>query len=118
MQTSLNNPAVAQTRHAFHREALSYLKDFGPLDWNVLYVRFNADRSGDIGPALQALRERKYIKVGSDKTASITALGMAQLKSGAERGAIEGAPPTGRLVECHLDERGSVPVFLGYEAHK
>ena len=71
METSVNNPAVAQTRPAdLQREALSSLKDFGLLDWNALYVRFNADHSGNIGRVFQTERERKYIEVGLDPRAS------------------------------------------------
>lgn len=61
------------------RKALRYLKDFGPLNWNALYVRFNADNTGHIGPALKTLEEQNYIEVSSDETAKITAVGMAQL---------------------------------------
>ena len=81
MQASHYKSAVAQNSHVhLQREALRYLKEFGPLNWNALYVRFNADSSGDIGPALQTLQERKYIEVGPDNIARITAWGMAQLQ--------------------------------------
>jgi hypothetical protein len=61
---------------------LCYLKEYGPLSWNALYVRFDSGRSGDIGPALQALQERKYIEVGSDNITRITAWGVAQFQRG------------------------------------
>ncbi|MGH7183362.1 MAG: hypothetical protein ACREJN_15480 [Nitrospiraceae bacterium] len=63
-------------------EALRYLQAYGPLDRSALYVRFNADATGDIGPALQTLEEQHYIEVGSDNTTSITAGGLAQLQRG------------------------------------
>ena len=77
MPNSHYKPAV---EHAdLLREALQYLKDYGPLDWNALYVRFNADNSGDIGLTLQTLHAQKYIEVRPDNTTTITALGMTQL---------------------------------------
>ena len=77
MPNSYYKPAV---EHAdLLREALQYLKDYGPLDWNALYVRFNANNSGDIGRTLQTLQAQKFIEVGPDNTAKITALGMTQL---------------------------------------
>jgi hypothetical protein len=85
VQNSQSKLAVEQTSQAdLQGEALRYLKEYGPLNWNALYVRFNADRNGDIGPALQSLQEQNYIEVGSDNIARLTACGMAQLQRGDE----------------------------------
>ena len=76
-------PPVEQTSQTdLQRDVLHYLKEFGPLNWGALYVRFDEAGSGDIGPALIDLQERKYIEVGSDHTARITAWGKAQLQHG------------------------------------
>ncbi|MGH7183800.1 MAG: hypothetical protein ACREJN_17740 [Nitrospiraceae bacterium] len=42
--------------------ARSSTHEYGPLNRNALYVRFNV---GAIGPTLQTLQEQKYIEVGS-----------------------------------------------------
>ena len=81
MQTSRDISPVQQSSQTdLQREALRYLKEFGPLRWAALFVRFNEDYSGNIGPALQDLQERKYIDVESDNIAKITAWGMVQLQ--------------------------------------
>ena len=83
MQTSHQKPAVEQNSQTeLQHKALHYLKEFGPLRWAALYVRFDSDRSGAIGQALQDLQERRCIEVGPDNTAKITAWGMAQLQHG------------------------------------
>ena len=88
MQTSHQKPAVEQssqigsrqaTDSDLQREVLHYLKEFGPVRWAALYVRFDSDHSGAIGPALQDLQIRKYIVLRSDSMVNITPLGMVQL---------------------------------------
>ena len=79
MKPADDTPEVGRSVTGLLREALRYLKDYGPLNRNSLYVRFNEDNSGDIGSALQILEELKYIEIGSDNTVKITAWGMAQL---------------------------------------
>ena len=76
-------PSVEQaSKSDLQREALHYLKEFGPLNWGELYVRFDEAGSGVIGAALLDLHERKCIEIGSDYTVKITAGGMAQLNAG------------------------------------
>ena len=73
MQTSHQKPAVEQRSQTdLQREALHYLKEFGPLRWAALYVRFDSDHSGAIGPALRDLQERRCIEVGPDNIARNT----------------------------------------------
>lgn len=80
MQTSHQKPAVQPSSQTdLQRDALHYLKEFGPLNWGALYVRFDEAGSGVIGPALVDLQEQKYIEVRSDSIVKITTLGMAQL---------------------------------------
>ena len=80
MQTShQKSPVEQRSQTDLQRDALHYLKEFGPLNWGALYVRFDEAGSGDIGPALIDLQEQQYIEVRSDSMVKITQLGMAQL---------------------------------------
>ena len=80
MPNSHFKPPVAQSSQTdIQRDALHYLKEFGPLNWRGLYVRFDEAGSGVIGPALVDVQEQKYFEVRSDSIVKITILGMAQL---------------------------------------
>jgi len=68
---------------ALQQEALRHLKDHGPLHWNALYIRFDAQSQGDIGPALQELEGRQFIERGAHNLVKITAAGIERLWYGA-----------------------------------
>jgi hypothetical protein len=63
-------------------KVLHYLKDHGPTMWNALYVSFDQERTGTIGPVLQDLKEWKYIEVGLTDRVKITMRGLEYLKGG------------------------------------
>ena len=81
MQTSHQKfPVEQSSQNDLQRDALHYLKEFGPLNWGALYVRFDEAGSGDIGPALIDLQAQQYnIEVRSDSIVKITQMGMAHL---------------------------------------
>ena len=61
-------------------QVLRHLKEHGPTRWNALYVSFDRERTGTIGPVLQDLKRDKYIAVGPTDRVKITARGLEQLK--------------------------------------
>ena len=64
------------------REVLLYLRDRNEaVKWDMLYVHFDPNRSEDIGPVLQELREGRYISVDQKKNVTITDLGLKRLEA-------------------------------------
>ena len=64
MPHSHYKPPVEQTSQTdLQRDVLHYLKEFGPLRWADLYVRFDSDPRGAIGPALIDLLEQQYFEL-------------------------------------------------------
>ena len=65
----------------FQREVLAYLKEHGPQPYDVLYVQFDPNCTGEIKAVLQELLQWKFIDRAkdSDMTVSITASGIARL---------------------------------------
>ena len=65
----------------FQREVLAYLKEHGPQPYDVLYVHFDSNCTGEIKAVLQELLQWKFIDWAkdSDMTVSITASGIARL---------------------------------------
>lgn len=63
------------------REVLSYLKEHGPQPYDVLYVHFDPNRTGEIQAVLNELIQWKFIDKGTDSymTVSITASGIVRL---------------------------------------
>ena len=69
-------------QHELERRVLAHLKKHGPIDWNILSVHFDPNHSGDIGAALQDLRQWNYIAVNKDAKTSITDFGLERLEKG------------------------------------
>ena len=64
------------------REVLLYLRDRNKaVKWDMLYVHFDPNRSEDIGPVLQELKEGRYISVDQKKNVTITDLGLKRLEA-------------------------------------
>ena len=65
----------------FQREILSYLQENGPQPYDVLDVRFDPNRTGEIQVLLNELIRWKFIEMAtdSDRTVSITNFGIARL---------------------------------------
>jgi hypothetical protein len=60
---------------------LRYLKENGPLDYNILYVHFDENRSGEIATVLNDLLQWKHIeRVGNN--VGITDLGVRTFQDG------------------------------------
>jgi hypothetical protein len=57
---------------------LRYLTEKGPTCWATIYLHFDPDGTGEIGPALKHLEACKYIKV-DDTIVKITQSGTEQL---------------------------------------
>jgi hypothetical protein len=68
------------TRRALLQAILVYLAHHGPTSWVTLYLHFDTDGTGEIGPALGYLAVNKHI-VFEGTTATITASGTEQLRS-------------------------------------
>ena len=68
------------TRRALLQAVLVYLVHNGPTTWVTLYLHFDPDGTGEIGPALGYLAVNKHI-VFEGTTAMITASGTEQLRS-------------------------------------
>jgi hypothetical protein len=68
-------------------EVLLYLRDNGEINWATLYLHFNADALGEIGPVLGDLARSKHIKVEGDGQTTITALGLEHLEVTSRRSA-------------------------------
>lgn len=68
-------------RWELERRVLKHLKGHGPSNYDALYVLFDPDRSANIAPALQDLREWESIAVGQDKMVTITASGLKRLSA-------------------------------------
>lgn len=66
-------------RWELQRRVLDHLKEHGPQNYDGLYVLFDLDRSANIAPALQDLREWESIEVGKDNIVTITASGLKRL---------------------------------------
>jgi hypothetical protein len=65
----------------FQRAVLAYLKERGPQPYDVLYVHFDPNCTGEIKSVLHELIQWKFIDRGtdSDMMVSITASGIARL---------------------------------------
>ena len=65
----------------FQREVLAYLKEHGPRPYDVLYVHFDPNCTGEIKSVLHELVQWKFIDRGkdSDMTVSITASGCTRI---------------------------------------
>ncbi|HEY6260702.1 MAG TPA: hypothetical protein VIW47_03855 [Nitrospiraceae bacterium] len=80
-----NTPAELDDREWARRKMLlhailRYLTERGPTYWATLYLHFDPDGTGEIGPALRHLATFKLIAV--DRTiVKVTSSGMEQLKS-------------------------------------
>ena len=77
----LDDREWARRRELLHA-VLRYLTERGPTYWATLYLHFDPDGTGEIGPALRDLAISKHIVVDST-IVKITMLGTEQLKSGA-----------------------------------
>jgi hypothetical protein len=47
----------------------------------TLYVHFDRDRTGSIGPVLQVLKDGRYIATGEKNNLAITKLGLKRLEA-------------------------------------
>ena len=63
------------------REVLAYLKEYGPLPYDALYVHFDPTRTPEIQAVVDELIQWKFINRATDSymTVSITASGIARL---------------------------------------
>ena len=62
------------------REVLAYLKEHGPLPYDVLYVHFDPNRSPEIQAVLHELIQWKFIERGTDSSMTVrSASGIARL---------------------------------------
>lgn len=62
-------------------EVLKRLKERGPKDYDILYVQFDLHRTGEVGPALQDLKEWEHIEWGTDMQVKITESGLRLLEN-------------------------------------
>jgi hypothetical protein len=64
------------------RRVLQHLKDHQgePHNFDGLYVLFDLNRTADIGPVLDELRQRRYINVDKDQSVTITESGLTRLE--------------------------------------
>jgi hypothetical protein len=65
-------------------EALLYLKEHGPTNWDTLCSLFDKKKTGEIEPALRHLARWQHITVEGD-IVKITASGTARLNAGLPR---------------------------------
>lgn len=63
------------------RQVLNHLKRNGPKSYDNLYITFDLDRTADIGPALQELKELNHIDITKDRTVRITEAGLQAIDS-------------------------------------
>jgi hypothetical protein len=61
------------------REVLAYLKEYGPLPYDALYVHFDPTRTPEIQAVVDELIQWKFIERGTDASMTITASGIARL---------------------------------------
>jgi hypothetical protein len=72
-----------QKQRELEREVLYYVKGLNEsINWDVLYVHFDQNRTGDIGPVLHDLKEGYYIVVDPQKNVTITDIGLMRLEAG------------------------------------
>jgi hypothetical protein len=58
------------------REVLLHLRSLkAPVNWQTLHIHFDLDRTGSIGPVLQALKDGRYVAVDEENNVTITELG-------------------------------------------
>ena len=69
------------------RQYYAYLTEKGPTNWVILYLHFDPDGTGEVGPALHQLAACMHIAIEGTIT-TITASGREQLKSGGLRRAM------------------------------
>ena len=69
------------SQRELQQEALQHLKEHGPLNWNALYIRFDAQSQGRIGTALLDLEVGGFIEP-LHNLHQITASGIQKLRSG------------------------------------
>ena len=62
------------------REVLRHLQEQGAINYNILYVHFDRNRSADIQAVLQDLKEWNYIEVDKDGMTRITTAGIRLLE--------------------------------------
>jgi hypothetical protein len=61
------------------REVLAYLKEYGPLPYDALYVHFDPTRTPEIQAVVDELIQWKFIERGTDASMTIIASGIARL---------------------------------------
>ena len=81
--TKLCGPEFVNARKkqkVLQRHVLQHLKRNGPKSYDNLYMIFDLDRTANIGPALQDLKELNHIQIGKDRTVRITKSGLQILE--------------------------------------
>lgn len=81
--TKLCGPEFVNARKkqkVLQRQVLQHLKRNGPKSYDNLYMIFDLDRTANIGPALQDLRELNHIQIDKDRTVRITKSGLQILE--------------------------------------
>jgi hypothetical protein len=72
-----------KNQRELEREVLHYLKDRRkPVDWELLHVHFDLQRTGHVGPVLQELKDGHYIAVDGNNKVTITEVGLKRLEAG------------------------------------
>jgi hypothetical protein len=65
------------------RQVLLHLRSLNePVKWETLYVHFDPDRTGSIGPVLHKLKDGRYIAADEKNNVTITKLGLQRLEAG------------------------------------
>ena len=70
----------SMSHRELQQEALRHLKEHGPLNWNALYIRFDAGSQGRIGTVLLDLEVGGFIEP-LHNLHQITASGIRKLES-------------------------------------
>ena len=64
------------------REVLFHLRSLkAPVNWETLYIHYDLDRTGSIGPVLRALKDGRYVAVDEENNVTITKLGLKRLEA-------------------------------------
>ena len=76
------NTKRREGRSELEREVLLHLRNLNAsVNWETLYVHFDRDRTGSIGPVLQVLKDGRYIATDVKNNVMITKLGLKRLEA-------------------------------------
>jgi hypothetical protein len=69
-------------KRGLEQMVLLHLRNHDPMTWTALYIRFDQDGSGKIGPTLGLLARWKHIILKQDEQTTITEAGLERLAYG------------------------------------